>query len=192
MGQNEIAILFPDLGRSCQLILLPVIGHALPAVNIKCVTMPGAGHAGPLHPAFGQRPVRVRAAVRDRVDRAVDAEQGDRLARDMWLSCFLEKEVKRRQARIVSAAGEGTGADDPASIAMRQMVDVFAEFERNMIAARTAAAFSSSEGLVVASVGRSRVMASRSPVSATTVVMLRSCSSLFIKCFSCFSDQWAQ
>ena len=40
------------------------------------------------------------------------------------------------------------------------------------------AAFNNSEGFVVASVGLSLAMASRSPVSATTVVMVRSCASL--------------
>ena len=32
----------------------------------------------------------------------------DRLARDVYYSAWIEKEVKRRGARIVSAAGEGT------------------------------------------------------------------------------------
>ena len=64
----------------------------------------------------------------------------DRLARDVFFSAFVEKEAKRRGARIVSAAGEGTENDDPASVLMRTMVDAFAEYERNIIKARTAAA----------------------------------------------------
>jgi DNA invertase Pin-like site-specific DNA recombinase len=36
----------------------------------------------------------------------------DRLARDTFLSLWLEKEVKRRGARIASAAGEGTDSDE--------------------------------------------------------------------------------
>lgn len=64
----------------------------------------------------------------------------DRLARDTFLSLWVEKEAKRRGARILSAAGEGTENDDPASVLMRSIVDAFAEYERNIIAARTAAA----------------------------------------------------
>ena len=64
----------------------------------------------------------------------------DRLARDVYLSAFIEKEAKRRKARILSAAGEGTEGTDPANILMRSIIDAFAEYERNLIAARTAAA----------------------------------------------------
>lgn len=64
----------------------------------------------------------------------------DRLSRDMMLSCFLEKEAARRGARIVSAAGEGTETDDPTSMLMRRIVDAFAEYERQIIRARTKAA----------------------------------------------------
>jgi len=64
----------------------------------------------------------------------------DRLARDVYLSAWIEKEAKRRGARIVSAAGEGTESDDPASVLMRNMVDAFAQYERAVIAARTTAA----------------------------------------------------
>ena len=64
----------------------------------------------------------------------------DRLARDVFFSAWIEKEAKKRRARIVSAAGEGTDNDEPASKLMRTIVDAFAEYERNLIGARTAAA----------------------------------------------------
>tara|TARA_Y100001968_G_C19357602_1_gene718057 strand:- start:329 stop:1012 length:684 start_codon:yes stop_codon:yes gene_type:complete len=64
----------------------------------------------------------------------------DRLARDVYFSAWIEKEVKRRGARIISAAGEGTDNDDPSNVLMRTIVDAFAEYERNLISARTAAA----------------------------------------------------
>jgi site-specific DNA recombinase len=64
----------------------------------------------------------------------------DRLARDTFLALWIEKEAKRRGARIVSAAGEGTESDDPAAILMRTLVDAFATYERQVIGARTAAA----------------------------------------------------
>jgi len=64
----------------------------------------------------------------------------DRLARDTFLSLWLEKEAKRKSARIISAAGEGTGSDDPSSVLMRTLVDAFATYERQLIGQRTAAA----------------------------------------------------
>jgi len=64
----------------------------------------------------------------------------DRLARDTYLALWIEKEAKRRGAAIISAAGEGNG-DDPAAQLMRTLVDAFATYERQMIGARTAAAF---------------------------------------------------
>ena len=64
----------------------------------------------------------------------------DRLARDMMLACWIQKEVKRRGARVVSAAGEGTEGDGPAEVLMGQMIDAFAQYERSVIGVRTAAA----------------------------------------------------
>ncbi len=63
----------------------------------------------------------------------------DRLARDVLLAGWIEKEAARRGASIVSAAGEGN-ANDPASKLMRQIIDAFAEYERSLIRARTKAA----------------------------------------------------
>src|SRR5687768_16165925 len=48
-----------------------------------------------------------------------------------------------------------------------------------------AAALSSREGLVVASTGLTRAIASKSPVSATTVVICLSCSSLEVMSVLC-------
>jgi len=65
----------------------------------------------------------------------------DRLARgDALLTAMIEAAVRRRGGRILSAAGEGTDDDDPASILMRRMIDAFAEYERLIIAGRTRAA----------------------------------------------------
>lgn len=64
----------------------------------------------------------------------------DRIARDPILAAMIERTAQRKGARVVSAAGEGTDNDDPASILMRRMVDAFAEYERLLIAARTKAA----------------------------------------------------
>ena len=62
----------------------------------------------------------------------------DRLARDMYLSCWIEKEVEKRGASIRSAAGEGTESDDPTAKLLKNIVKSFAEFERDVIAARMA------------------------------------------------------
>ena len=64
----------------------------------------------------------------------------DRLARNVMAAAMIERMSADAGARVVSAAGEGTGSDDPASMHTRRMVDAFAEYERAMIAARTSAA----------------------------------------------------
>lgn len=67
----------------------------------------------------------------------------DRLGRDPLVVAMIESAVKRKGARIVSAAGEGTDSDSPTDILMRRMVDAFAEYERLVIGARTKAALQS-------------------------------------------------
>jgi DNA invertase Pin-like site-specific DNA recombinase len=64
----------------------------------------------------------------------------DRLGRDVLNVAMFERLAERKGARVVSAAGEGTDADDPTSRLMRQIVDSFAEYERAVIRARTRAA----------------------------------------------------
>ncbi len=64
----------------------------------------------------------------------------DRLSRDPIVGAMAESAAKRKGARIVSAAGEGTEDDGPTSVLMRRMVDAFAEYEALVIAARTKAA----------------------------------------------------
>ena len=71
-------------------------------------------------------------------DRLVVAKR-DRLARDVPLLCMVERVVEKSGAAIVSAAGEGSG-DSPGDLLMRRMVDAFAEYERQLIKARTRAA----------------------------------------------------
>jgi DNA invertase Pin-like site-specific DNA recombinase len=64
----------------------------------------------------------------------------DRLGRDPIVVAWIELQVQRRGARIVSAAGEGTESNNPTDVLMRRIVDAFAEYERLMIRARTTAA----------------------------------------------------
>lgn len=64
----------------------------------------------------------------------------DRLGRDFIVLAMIEAAIKRKGARIISAAGEGTENDDPTSILMTRIVDAFAEYEKLIIRARTKAA----------------------------------------------------
>lgn len=64
----------------------------------------------------------------------------DRLGRDPIHVAMIERAIERKQARIVSAAGEGTEGSEPANILMRRMIDAFAEYERLIIGARTKSA----------------------------------------------------
>lgn len=64
----------------------------------------------------------------------------DRLGRDDFALAIIEREIIKRKARIVSAAGEGTENDSAASILTRRMIDAVSEFERHVISERTKAA----------------------------------------------------
>ena len=63
----------------------------------------------------------------------------DRLARSVYLSAWIQKEVKKRGARILSCAGEGSEGDDPTSQLMVNIICAFAEFEKAQIVAKLAA-----------------------------------------------------
>lgn len=63
----------------------------------------------------------------------------DRLARDVFIACTIERACERLGAQVVSADGVGNG-DDPASVFMRRVLDAAAEYERGLIRARTRAA----------------------------------------------------
>lgn len=65
----------------------------------------------------------------------------DRLGRgDPFLLGMIEASAKRKGARVISAAGEGTDGDSPADVLMRRIIDAFGEYERLIIKARTSAA----------------------------------------------------
>lgn len=63
----------------------------------------------------------------------------DRLARDAMYAAMVEQLAKREGAIVASADGVGNG-DGPEARMMRGIVDLFAEYERLLIAARTKAA----------------------------------------------------
>ncbi len=90
--------------------------------------------------SLDKRPALLEAlAVLDKGDVLLVAKR-DRLGRDPLVVAMIEAAVKRKGARIVSAAGEGTESDDPTSVLMRRIVDAFGEYERLVIGARTKAA----------------------------------------------------
>lgn len=64
----------------------------------------------------------------------------DRLGRDVVLVGMIEQLVRRKGARVVSAAGEGSDDDGPTGELLRTIIDAFAQFERAMIRARTKSA----------------------------------------------------
>lgn len=95
----------------------------------------------------GAAPIEKRPALLDALESLTQSNAGllvvakrDRLARDVMVAGFLDLQARRRGARIVSAAGEGTEGDDPTAQLMRTIVDAFAEYERGIIRARTTAA----------------------------------------------------
>ena len=61
----------------------------------------------------------------------------DRLTRKVMEFCFIEKEVKKSGANIVSVSEEAFGGDDPEHALMRHISACFAEFERSVIRKRT-------------------------------------------------------
>lgn len=63
----------------------------------------------------------------------------DRLARDTFIACTIERACAKLGAQVVCADGVGNG-DDPASQFMRRILDAAAEYERGIIRARVKAA----------------------------------------------------
>lgn len=86
-----------------------------------------------------KRPGLIDALGRIEKNTTLLVAKQDRLARDMYLYLWLEKEVAKAGGVIVSAAGEGNG-DSPSDVLMRHIVAAFAEYERAIIRARTKAA----------------------------------------------------
>jgi DNA invertase Pin-like site-specific DNA recombinase len=65
----------------------------------------------------------------------------DRIARDQFVAAWVEKQLAVKGARIVSAAGEGTGeGDELGNLILRRVTELFAEYERRLIKVRTKAA----------------------------------------------------
>ena len=63
----------------------------------------------------------------------------DRLARDVVVAAMVERLAERAGARILAADGAGNG-EGPEAMLMRGMMDLFAQYERALIRARTCSA----------------------------------------------------
>jgi DNA invertase Pin-like site-specific DNA recombinase len=88
-----------------------------------------------------ERPVLLEAVAALRRGDVLLVAKPDRLGRDVIRVALIERLVAKRGARIVSAAGEGTGSgDDPSALLMRCLIDSFAEYEAALIATRTRSA----------------------------------------------------
>lgn len=97
-----------------------------------------AGVSGTL--PFDKRPGLLNALNALKKGDILLCSRRDRLGRDVIINYTLEVAVKKRGARIISVAGEGTENDDPSSIVLRQILDVFSNYERLLISLRTKAA----------------------------------------------------
>jgi DNA invertase Pin-like site-specific DNA recombinase len=84
-----------------------------------------------------KRPALLKAIAALKCGDVLMVAKRDRLGRDPIVVAMIESAVQRKGARIQSVAGEGTDSDNPADVLMQRMIDVFAEYERLVIAART-------------------------------------------------------
>lgn len=66
---------------------------------------------------------------------AVIVAKADRIARDLMMSLWVEKELLKSNVEIVSVSEPFRGSD-PSSILFRQIIGAFAEFEKSMITSR--------------------------------------------------------
>jgi len=60
----------------------------------------------------------------------------DRLARDTYLSAYLQIQVEKRGAKIISASEETLNGDDATSKLLKTIIQAFSEFERQTIRTR--------------------------------------------------------
>jgi len=62
-------------------------------------------------------------------------QKRDRLGRDPYVNCMIERIIEKKKGKLVSANGEMDG-DQPHDILMRRMIDAFAEYEGMLISSR--------------------------------------------------------
>lgn len=65
----------------------------------------------------------------------------ERMGRDPYVNCMIERIIEKKKAKLVSAIGEMEG-DQPHDVLMRRIMDAFSEYEALLISTRTKAALS--------------------------------------------------
>lgn len=98
------------------------------------------GKSGSLKPARRPGLMAALGAVQRLGAGTLVVAKRDRLGRHVANTVVFEALLNRNGARVVSCAGEGTETDDPSAKMLRGIIDVMAEYERLIIAARTTAA----------------------------------------------------
>jgi DNA invertase Pin-like site-specific DNA recombinase len=89
--------------------------------------------------ALDKRPGLMAAIEALEPGMALVAVKRDRLARDTMNAAMIERLAERAGARVLTCDGAGEG-DTPEAMLMRTMIDAFAQYERQIIKARTKAA----------------------------------------------------
>lgn len=107
-------------------------------INSQVLEFTDEGFSGALE--MEKRPALLSALNMLAKDDILLVAKRDRIGRDPIVNAMIERAVERKKARLVSASGDVSDANDPSSILMRRMVDAFAEYERLIIGARTKAA----------------------------------------------------
>lgn len=106
---------------------------SLPVRDVKCDAVSGGAE-------LKDRPGLIHAIQLLRIGDVLVVDKRDRMARDVIEAAVIERDIYRRKATLVSLAGEGTGDDSPQGKMFRRMLDVIAEYEREMGQVRTKAA----------------------------------------------------
>lgn len=98
------------------------------------------------HGVSGAAPLDRRPALMSAVDALKEhgaavllVAKRDRLARDVVVTAMVERLVERQGARVMAADGTGD-VEGPEGMLMRGIVDLFAQYERAIIRARTKSA----------------------------------------------------
>ncbi len=122
------------LGLAAQTAAIKDQAKRLGALVVVIHTDRGVSGAAPIRKRLG-----LLAALGDlRSGDVLVIARRDRLARDVMVAGWIEKEVMRRGAAIVSASGEANG-DGPYDKIMRTIINAFAELERDLVVARNRA-----------------------------------------------------
>ena len=83
-----------------------------------------------------QRPKLLEALSEIKPGDTLIIAKRDRIGRDPYINCMIERIIEKKKGKFVSANGDMDG-DEPHNILMRRIIDAFAEYEALMISTRT-------------------------------------------------------